>query len=154
MAPEIPAAGARAHKRRAGDGDSVTVAALSGELGYPAEAREVLRRLRSLSTRGDCRILVAEADGAVCGWLQAQAVTTLETGLRVEIQGLVVSGAVRRRGVGRDLVAAAEAWALELGAAAVVVRTNAKRLESQAFYGALGYAVSKSQVVFRKGLPG
>jgi GNAT superfamily N-acetyltransferase len=57
---------------------------------------------------------------------------------------------MRRRGVGRCLVAVAETWAREISAETVVVRSNAKRVESHAFYPALGYLPLKTQVVYRK----
>jgi len=132
-------------------GDAPAVAALSGELGYPAEAGQIRGRLRRILARDDQRVLVAEdGRGGVCGWLHAQASEALESGFRVEIVGLVVAGAMRRRGAGRRLVARAEAWARRIGAEAVVVRSNAKRLESHAFYPSLGYVASKTQVVYRK----
>ena len=76
----------------------------------------------------------------------------VESGFRVEITGLVVSPALRRRGVGRSLVDAAERWAKSLSAAGMVVRSNARRVESHFFYPALGYVPAKTQVVYRKPL--
>ena len=88
--------------------------------------------------------------GAVCGWLQAQCNVVIESGLRVEIVGLIVSETMRRRGVGRSLVAQAETWAREISAETIVVRSNTKRVESHAFYPSLGYLPAKTQVVYRK----
>jgi GNAT superfamily N-acetyltransferase len=131
--------------------DAEPIAVLSGELGYPAEAGTIAERLRRILSRGDQRVVVAELpDGAICGWLQAHCSEALESGSRVEIVGLIVSGSMRRKGVGRRLVAAAEAWAAEISAQMVVVRSNAMRLESHAFYPSLGYSPSKTQVVYRK----
>jgi GNAT superfamily N-acetyltransferase len=96
-------------------------------------------------------VVVAERpDGGICGWLQAHHSDALESGSRVEIVGLIVSDGMRRRGVGRGLVAQAETWAAEISAEAVVARSNAKRIESHAFYPSLGYLPSKTQVVYRK----
>ena len=39
---------------------------------------------------------------------------------------------------------------MEIGAEAVVVRSNTKRVESHIFYPALGFTVSKTQSVYRK----
>jgi GNAT superfamily N-acetyltransferase len=131
--------------------DAESIAILSGELGYPAEPGTVGERLRRILSRGDQRVVVAELpEGGICGWLQAHCSEALESGSRVEIVGLIVSCAMRRRGVGRRLVEEAEAWAAEISAETVVVRTNAKRVESHAFYPSLGYSPSKTQVVYRK----
>jgi N-acetylglutamate synthase-like GNAT family acetyltransferase len=133
--------------------DASAVEGLSRALGYPGTVKAVGERLRSLLGRDDQRVWVAEApDGSVCGWLQAHRSVALESGLRVEIIGLVVSEAMRRKGVGGSLVAQAETWASEISAETVVVRSNQARVESHAFYPALGYLASKTQVVYRKRL--
>jgi GNAT superfamily N-acetyltransferase len=137
--------------RAATPDDAKAIAVLSRELGYPAEVRATRDRLRMILGRDDQRIVVAVApDGSVCGWLQAQCNVVMESGLRVEIVGLVVSEGMRRRGVGRSLVARAETWATEMSAETIVVRSNTKRVESHAFYPSLGYLPSKTQVVYRK----
>jgi GNAT superfamily N-acetyltransferase len=82
--------------------------------------------------------------------LQAHAAHILESGLRVEITGMIVSPEVRRCGVGRLLVTEAERWAREKGAEVIVVRSNAQRVESHLFYPALGFRESKRQVVYRR----
>ncbi len=137
--------------RAATEADAAPIAALSHELGYPGEAKAVRERLRRILGRDDQRVFVGEsAEGGVCGWLQAHSSDVLESGFRVEIVGLVVSGKMRRMGVGRALVARAETWAAEISAGTIVVRSNAKRAESHEFYPALGYLPSKTQVVYRK----
>src|SRR3984957_7274841 len=131
--------------------DAASIALLSRELGYPANAKSTRERLGRILGRDDQRVVVAVAPGgAVCGLLQAQSHVVIETGLRVEITGLVVSDGMRRGGVGRSLVAQAETWAREISAETIVVRSNTKRVESHAFYPSLGYLPSKTQVVYRK----
>jgi GNAT superfamily N-acetyltransferase len=131
--------------------DAPSIALLSRALGYPAEVKAVRERLRRILGRDDQRVVVAETPrGTLCGWLQAHSSTAVESGLRVEIVGLVVSESMRRREVGRGLVAVAETWASEISAETVVVRSNAKRVESHAFYPSLGYLPSKTQIVYRK----
>jgi GNAT superfamily N-acetyltransferase len=131
--------------------DAGSIAILSGELGYPADVKTIRERLRRILARNDQRVVVAEApDGAVCGWLQAHCSDVLGSGFRVEITGLVVSERMRRRGVGRSLVAQAETWAGEISAETLVVRSNTVRVESHSFYPALGYLPAKTQVVYRK----
>ena len=137
--------------RAAKPADAEAIAHLSRELGYPSELKAVRERLRRILGRDDQRVVVAELPkGGVCGWLQAHSCVSIESGLRVEIVGLIVSEGMRRRGVGRGLVAQAETWAAEISAETVVVRSNTKRVESKAFYPSLGFLPSKTQVVFRK----
>jgi GNAT superfamily N-acetyltransferase len=137
--------------RAAKPADAEAISLLAKELGYPAELKTVRERLRRILGRDDQRLVVAEVpNGAVCGWLQAHSSVAVESGLRVEIVGLIVSEQMRRRGVGRSLVAQAEAWAAEISAETVVVRSNAKRTESRAFYPSVGFVLSKTQVVYRK----
>jgi GNAT superfamily N-acetyltransferase len=131
--------------------DARVISALSRDLGYPGTVKAVRERLRFLLSQDDQRVAVAvRPNGAVCGWIQAQRSVSLETGLRVEIVGLIVSESMRRKGVGRALVAQAETWASEISAEAVIVRSNRKRVESHAFYPSLGYVSTKTQVVYRK----
>jgi GNAT superfamily N-acetyltransferase len=137
--------------RAADPGDAESIALLSGDLGYPSDVASTRERLLGILADEDQRLVVAvDPAGAVCGWLQARCNVALESGLRVEIVGLIVSDAMRRRGVGRSLVAQAETWATKISAETIVVRSNTKRVESHAFYTSLGYLASKTQVVYRK----
>jgi GNAT superfamily N-acetyltransferase len=141
--------------RAATAGDAKAIARLVVELGYPADEGIVRERLSRLAGRGDSLVVVAQSDsGEICGWLQAHSSEVLESGFRVEIVGLVTSKPMRRRGVGRLLVEYAEAWAARVGAQAIVVRSNVKRVESHPFYAALGYAQTKAQNVYRKRIIG
>jgi len=131
--------------------DAKAIARLTEELGYPADEEIVRERLSRLAGRSDHLVVVAQSEhGEICGWLQAHSSEVLESGFRVEIVGLVISKPMRRRGVGRLLVEYAEAWAARVGAPAMVVRSNVKRVESHPFYAALRYAQTKSQNVYRK----
>jgi len=130
------------------------MAQLCTALGYQAEPPMIARRLRAiLASDTDLVVVAADAHGQVVGWLQAHAAHIVESGLRAEITGLVVSAEQRRRGVGSALVAEAERWATGIFAEAVVVRSNVQRAESHAFYPALGFTAAKTQHVYRKPLP-
>jgi|UniRef100_UPI0040491996 GNAT superfamily N-acetyltransferase len=131
--------------------DAPAIASLSATLGYPADPAVMQVRLQRIIPREDQRVFIAEDDqDRVCGWLTAHSFNTLASGFRVQITGLVVADTHRRQGVGRLLVAEAEAWAKEIGAEAVVVFSNVKRIESHAFYPALGYTNTKTEAVYRK----
>jgi predicted N-acetyltransferase YhbS len=139
--------------RVAEDSDAESIARLACTLGYAATAEAIGSRLRAVrGSENDLTLVALNDAGAVIGWIQAHASHVIESGFRVEIAGLIVSTDVRRSGVGRALVSRAEEWARKLGAEAIVVRSNVQRVESHAFYPALGYSVTKTQTVYRKQL--
>lgn len=130
--------------------DSAEIARLTVELGYSTSAEEIAGRLSRVTDHRKQLVLVAVLEEKIAGWVQAQSSEVLESGFRVEIVGLIVGERFRRRGVGRRLVEEAERWAIQLGAPAIVVRSNSARVESHIFYPALGFRVSKTQAVYRK----
>ena|ERR1017187_7551340 len=132
--------------------DSAEIAQLTSQLGYAADADAISHRLARIADRRDQLVLVAVLEDKIAGWLQAHGSEVLESGFRAEIVGLIVGESCRRRGVGRRLVQRAEQWAIAIGAEAVVVRSNTKRVESHNFYPALGFCASKTQAVYRKDL--
>jgi len=133
--------------------DAPEIARLCDELGYSVSVDNVHEQLRTIADLPTDGIAVAVSeDGAVIGWIQTHASSVLESGFRAEIVGLIVSGTVRRQGIGRRLVAWAEEWARAIGAPRIVVRSNVVRTESHAFYPALGYVATKTQLVYRKAL--
>ena len=137
--------------REARAGDAAEIARLALELGYPASTEAMHARLQSLLPRPQHRIVVAQR-GRLLGWIAMERRYTLESGEFVEIVGLVVDAAARGHGVGRALVAEAEAWVLEQGFDAIRVRSNVARDASHPFYESLGFARIKTQHVYRKAL--
>ena len=134
----------------AADIDAVTV--LCGQLGYPSTAQEVAARFEGLASRPPNAVFVAEEDDTILGWAHVQEILTLESGPSADLGGLVVDDAARGRGVGRQLVEAAERWAIERGYREMRVRSNVVRVEAHQFYRNLGYEVIKTQLNFRKRL--
>jgi pyridoxine 5-phosphate synthase len=135
--------------RAATEADAAPIAALSRELGYPVEAGPSASACAGSWARRPAGVRGRERAGEVCGWLQAHASDVLESGFRVEIIGLVVSGHAPARGrpepggAGRDLGS-------EISAETIVVRSNAKRAESHEFYPGARLPAVKTQVVYRK----
>ncbi len=133
--------------------DAPALAALSGELGYPATEAALYARLLEISQRADHAIFVAEAAQAgLIGWVHVYTSHLLERDLQAEIGGLVVSAAHRRLGAGRQLMRRAEQWALAHQCEAVCLRSNLLREEAHAFYRQAGYEVTKTSLTFRKWL--
>jgi GNAT superfamily N-acetyltransferase len=94
--------------------------------------------------------LAQERGGPALGWIHIARRSTLEDGEAAEILGLVVRSTVHRRGVGRQLIAAAEQWCREQSLSTVRVRSNVRREGAHEFYPALGYQRTKSQHVYTK----
>ena len=133
--------------------DAAQIARLSAQLGYPESDEVFAARLRQLLPLPQHAVFVAADDGAaLLGFIAVEHRLTLETGERVEIVGLVVDADARRRGLGRALLAAAEAWARGTGTPELVVRSNVVRAESHPFYEGAGYRRAKTQHVYRKTL--
>src|SRR5215813_6371577 len=106
--------------------DARAVADLSGQLGYPATAAQIRRRLAMQEKDSDSAALVFEdEEGRIAGWAHVIGRHFLESDPYAELAGLVVDAGARRKGVGRALVTAAEKWAIGRGYATIVcVRTS------------------------------
>jgi GNAT superfamily N-acetyltransferase len=137
--------------RSAEDRDITTLARLAGELGYPATPEQVRERFANIKAAPHQAMFVAVTDGdAVIGWIQLSEARSLESEPRAEITGLVVDSNFRGGGAGRLLVERGEEWARGRGLAFIGVRSNIIRERTHVFYERLGYAVTKTQKVFRK----
>src|ERR1700722_11278711 len=102
--------------RTALQSDATQMTGLSLELGYPVSVTELGQRLQALLASTRDVALVAEGPALqLLGWIAAGERLVLESASRTEITGLVVGAAARRSGVGRALVAAVEAWAVQQG---------------------------------------
>lgn len=134
--------------------DADALAALSVQLGYPSSATEISERLEGIQTRGDGRVVVVVFGGTVVGWIHVLGVHVLESPPHAEIVGLVVDERLRGRGIGAELVAAAEHWAAERRYAKISVRSNVIREAAHRFYRRLGYHETKRQAVLAKELDG
>jgi len=130
--------------------DAKRIAALSGELGYPIDARRMGRLIHLARRRGNQRLFAAEVDGTVVGWLEIfRSVSVLNPG-KTEIGALVVGKRYRRRGIGAALMNEAHRWARSKGSPFVYLRSNIVRRDAHRFYERSGYSVFKTQYVFRK----
>jgi len=136
--------------RPATPGDAPAVADLATQLGYPTTPEQAEARLRDLATRPENAVLAAEADGAVVGWIHVAGSHGIEADPFAVILALVVDAAHRGGGIGAELVAAADEWAVRHGFRTLRVRSNVVRERTHAFYERLGFARTKSQVVFAR----
>lgn len=145
--------------RRAAPDDVAALAELAGQLGYPSSVEQVAARLAQILDRPDHVVFVAEitrpnAQPGVAGWVHGFVQRVVESDPTVEIGGLVVDVNQRGLGIGGLLMDQLERWARDTGCDAITVRSNVIRERAHAFYQRLGYALVKSQRVFRKQIDG
>ncbi len=132
--------------------DLAAVRHLLSELGYEASAEEVARRYRAVTGEERHAAMVAERDGRVLAFLHVFARPAFEKPPEAVVQALVVDSASRGEGIGKALMAAAEAWALQRGFVSMALSSAASRSEAHAFYGALGYERTATSYLMRKHL--
>jgi GNAT superfamily N-acetyltransferase len=139
--------------RRAKSADAQQIAALCGQLGYPATAAQMRARLRGIQPASQNAVFVADSkkDGLI-GWLHVSKEPLLESEMRAEVNGLVVAEGQRSLGAGAQLLAAAEDWARKHGCKGMSVRSNVIRERAHKFYERNGYEHYKTQKSFRKPL--
>lgn len=139
--------------RRATLDDAPSLAALCQQLGYASSQEQMRERLVDLIDDEDHAVwIIAQFDGQLVGWLHAYLRRSLLIDVHAEIGGLVVAEQYRQRGLGRRLMAEAEAWARDRDCAAVRLRSNVTRGEAHRFYLRLGYQELTMQRAFRKEL--
>ena len=132
--------------------DAGSVAQLTVQLGYERGAEQVRKWIAALKPNREQAAFVACLDGAVIGWIEASVERRLQTPPFALVGGLVVSEAVRRRGIGRILCQRVEQWARDLGLETVRVTSRSTRAGAHRFYLRDGYREVKTSLVFEKHL--
>ena len=136
-------------------GDAQAVGRLATELGYPNNGAETANRLAGVLATPGHRVLVAEtADQEVVGWIHVFGTVRVESDSFAELGGLVVAERWRGQGVGAQLVAASERWALDNGYCRLRIRSREERTEAHDFFRRLGFVSCKTQRVFERSLVG
>lgn len=127
------------HIRRATQADAFALEALIRQLGYDESAADIAIQLAGMEEAG-LAVFVAELDGRVAGCLATSIMQVLHRPKPVgRISMMVVAEGLRSRGIGAELVHAAEAWLLEQGCGIIEVTSNLKRTGAHRFYQKLGY---------------
>ena len=115
---------------------------------YPI-ADTALNLTRILESPCD-KVFVAVADAEIVGYIHVNDYRVLYAPAMVNVMGIAVSDSCRRCGIGRQLLAAAEAWAQERGSTAIRLVSGAHRAEAHAFYRSCGFDCGKEQKNFKK----
>ncbi|HEV8696429.1 MAG TPA: GNAT family N-acetyltransferase [Candidatus Limnocylindrales bacterium] len=125
--------------RPAEPSDAEAIAALFTDEGYPSGPSDIVERLRRFASEHS-RVVIAEHDGAVLGFIALHALPRFEHDDRIlRILALVVDAGARERGVGHRLMAEAERVAGELDAAFIEVTAGHHRPDARRLYESLGY---------------
>lgn len=122
------------------------------EMGYDYPLDKTKEKLSLLLESGKDKILVAELDGAVVGYVHLNDYDVLYADHMKNIMGIAVSSSCRRMGIGGKLLSAAEGWARETGADGVRLVSGESRTGAHAFYRSLGYSGNKKQLNLKKKL--
>lgn len=133
--------------------DASALADLVTQLGYPSRSERVAIRLRRLQPPGQ-GLLVAEVGGSVVGMAHVNRWATLLLDDAAEIVALAVDNKWRGQGIGRALLQAGEAWAMEQGCHTLHVRTNVVRRRAHEFYFHNGFQHVKTSLTLVKNLGG
>jgi len=131
--------------------DTPALAALLGELGYPAAPDVIGQRLEAMLGVGEL-VLIAMRENEALGVVTVHVTPVLHRPTPVgRITALVVTRRARGEGVGRALVDVAERLLAQRGCALIEVTSNQRRADAHAFYMRLGYEVTSLR--FKKDLP-
>jgi ribosomal protein S18 acetylase RimI-like enzyme len=118
------------------------------ELGYPTDATSLEKRIAAVSANPDDRVLVAEENGDILGLIALHSFEMLHRPGRLgRITALVVSASARNRGVGRQLLSAAENHLCDLGCIKLEVTSAEQRSQAHGFYAAHGYQEQRVRFV-------
>lgn len=120
------------------------------EMGYDFPVEETGKKLQASLENPEKKILVAEIQGRVVGYVHLESYDVLYAPHMKNVMGIAVAGEFRRQGVGKALLTAGETWARETGAVAVRLVSGDARKGAHAFYQSLGYTGNKLQRNFKK----
>jgi GNAT superfamily N-acetyltransferase len=134
--------------RRARPGDAEEIAALLGELGYPAGAAQVRRRLERIAADPSSELFVAEVGGELAGLGGLHLLPLVEHDeVGCVLTAMVVAAKHRRQGIGAELVGAVEREARSRGCNRIVLSSADRRADAHAFYESLGFEATGRRFV-------
>jgi GNAT superfamily N-acetyltransferase len=119
--------------------DAERIAAMFTDEGYPSGPSDIVERLARFDSEHS-RVIVAEHDGEVLGFVAVHALPRFEHSDRIiRIMALVVDAGERGRGIGRLLMEDAERLGRDLDAAFAEVTAGHHRPDAKRLYEELGY---------------
>ena len=129
-------------------GDLEAIVNQSGQFGYQTTRIKTKQRLQAILYHADHRLLVAEKDMVIAGYIHAVFMLSITSDPFIEITGLVIDEKFRRQGIGKILVEEIIQWAGIRQCSLIRVRSNILRREAHAFYTSIGLSELKIQRVY------
>jgi GNAT superfamily N-acetyltransferase len=134
--------------RQARPADAEGIAGLLSELGYPADAARVKRRLERIAADPSSELFVAEVNSEVAGLGGLHVLPLVEHDeVGCMLTAMVVAAKHRRRGIGAELVGAVEREARSRGCSRLVLGSADRRADAHAFYESLGFQATGRRFV-------
>ena len=133
--------------RHAEPTDIPALVELMRELGYPADADTLSRKLEWFDASNMDALLVAERDDIVVACIGLHAMELLPSGKLGRISAIVVAPSVRRQGIGKRLLDAAITYFDSQECTLVEVTSGDQRQAAHALYRAFGFAERRSRFV-------
>ena len=134
------------------DADLPSVQPLLRQLGYELALNELEQRFRLVVKSPEHSAFVCETEGKLVGLLHVYGRPALEKPAEAIIQSIVVDKAYRKAGIGNQLIAAAELWAIEQGYGSIALYTRTDRDDAHAFYSQMGFRTKTTAYSLHKGL--
>jgi ribosomal protein S18 acetylase RimI-like enzyme len=120
--------------------DSIMIANLVSDLGYPTSPKQMEARLQTIFADRSYATWVALTISRVVGFVGVHVGPLYESdSLYGQIMAIAVSRDYRRMGIGRRLMHLAEEAMIQMGARIFVLGSGNHRAAAHAFYETLGY---------------
>jgi len=140
-----------AHIRAATVNDAIAIHLLNTfSLGYDYPIDKTRKRVAFIINNQNARLLVAEVNGEVVGYIHATDYDCSYSDSLKNILALAVDEDHRGKGIGQALVTAVENWARNANSIGVRLVSSAYRTGAHEFYKACGYTDRKDQKNFIK----
>jgi GNAT superfamily N-acetyltransferase len=137
--------------RPATEDDAPELSRLLTALGHPTTVAAITTHWAEWAGAGNSALVAGRSDGTVAGMATLHRMLVLHRPKPVgRITALVVDAPDRGQGIGRALVAAAEAALAAAGCGLLEITSNVRRTDAHAFYERLGY--ERTSVRFAKTL--
>lgn len=123
--------------------DAADLVPLFAALAHPAEATQLKVRLGRLLSDPEYSAWVAEGEAELLGFAAGHLLFPVEQDRpAAQLIALVTAEQARSRGIGSDLCATFESWAVARGATRAILTSGVQRHEAHEFYRRRGYATT------------